>query len=66
MHASPVTVYEAIKFNLCEWSVFESMIFKKYVHMMSYNVAEYFIGSVLNPGTFYGEFLPLKFQIPQK
>ena len=42
--AMPVTVCETITFNLSEWTVFESMTFKKWVNIMSYNVAEYVNG----------------------
>ena len=42
--AIPVTIYEIITFNPSKWSVIESIIFKKEIDIMSYNVTEYVVG----------------------
>ena len=41
MFVLSVTVYEIIRLNLFKWSRIESMTFKKYVNVMSYNIDEY-------------------------
>ena len=47
MFALPVTVHEIMTFDLSKWSVFESMTFKKWVNIMSCNVAELSLNGVL-------------------
>ena len=42
--AVSVTVCDITTFNLPKWSQFESQTFKKWVKVMSYNVADYVVG----------------------